>query len=396
MIYRRLGNTREEVSVLGQGTIGAGGRTNSTEDRIRSRIEVTRAGIDLGITFLDTAEDYEDGHAEEVLGKALKGIREKVFISGKFKPENSSFAGVIKAAEGSLRRLGTDRIDLYQIHWPNPRVPLAETLEAMVHLVQQGKVRHLGVSNLTTAQLDTARKVAGDRVVSLQTEYSLFNRGIEADVLPYCESHALSLIAYSPLRGWDLKLTPPEREVCRRLEAKYSVTTPQIFLNWLVSRDNVLALTQTMNPAHLRENARATEFSMEKEDLDDLGGVFSRQPVPIPTDQVRVLNLDADETHRIYTTLEEALLNELRIEPSPAAIAEELSQGAMLRPVELIQIEGRPEYHLTHGRVRYWAWIIAFGPDVPIPAYVTTRPTGRETGGPDHSFCAGTPGGGGK
>lgn len=373
MIYKNIGNTKTIVSVIGQGTIGAGSCSSTTPERIRARINVILAGIEEGITFLDTGEDYEDGHAEEVLGKALKGIRDRVFISSKFKPANNNFTGVLKAAEMSLKNLQTDWIDLYQIHWPNPQVPLSETLDAMLNLVEQGKVRFIGVSNLTYPQLKEARKLSGDKIVSIQTEYNLLNRGIEKEILPYCENKGMTLIAYSPLSRWNLSLNEQEKTILDRMCGKYAATRAQIFLNWLISHTNVVALTQTMSLAHIRENGRATHFTLEEEDVEELGRAFFREPVVVPTKRIRVLNEDADETHRIYVTLEDALANKMNVQPSPAAIAEELKQGSLLRPVELVSTgdtSGCYDYDLTHGRMRYWAWIIAYGKEVSIPAYI--------------------------
>lgn len=360
------------VSAIGQGTIGAGSHSGTTPERIRKRIKVILSGIEEGITFLDTGEDYEDGHAEEILGKAVKRLRGRVFISSKFKPVNNTFAGVLKAAETSLKRLKTDYIDLYQIQWPNPQVPLSETLEAMMKLVEQDKVRFLGVSNFTYTQLKEARELSGDKIVSIQTEYNLLNRDVEKEILPYCIDTGLTLIAYSPLSRWSASLKQHERIMLERLCKKYTATMPQIFLNWLISRKNIIALTQTMSLGHIRENAQAANFTLDRADMEEMSRVFSREPVLVPTQRIRVLNCDVDETHRIYLTLEDALENKLNIQPSPGAIAEELKRGLMLKPVELVASRGRSgyDYDLTHGRMRYWAWIIAYGHEVPIPAYI--------------------------
>jgi len=373
VIYKNLGNSTVTISAIGQGTIGAGGYIGTTHERISDRIAVIHAGIEEGITFLDTAEDYEDGHAEEVLGKALKGIRDKVFISNKFKPENNTFTGVMKAAEMSLKRLQTDWIDLYQIHWPNPQIPLSETLEGMLKLVEQGKVRFIGVSNLTYQQLREACKLSDDKIVSMQAEYSLSNRYIEKEILPYCVNKELTLIAYSPLSRCNWCFGKQEKTILDCMCEKYAVTTPQIFLNWIISHKNVVALTQTMSLAHIRENGQATQFILEEDDIEILSMAFFREPVLVPTKRIRILNEDADETHRIYTTIEDAITNKMNVQPSPVIIAEELKQGSMLRPIELILSEdnsGYYDYDLTHGRMRYWAWIIAYGQEASIPAYI--------------------------
>ena len=131
MLYKKLGDTRVEVPAIGQGTNGAGSLSVTTDALIRRRSDVLRLGIELGMTFLDTAESYEFGHAEEITGKAIQGIRDNVFVSTKFAPSNNSYQGVMSAIEGSLRRLGTDYIDLYQVHWPNPSIPISRTMSAL-------------------------------------------------------------------------------------------------------------------------------------------------------------------------------------------------------------------------------------------------------------------------
>lgn len=373
MIYKDLGNTQTPISAIAQGTIGAGSRASATSEKIQKRINVILAGIDDGITFLDTGEDYEDGHAEEILGNAIKNIRRRVFISSKFKPVNNAYAGVMKSAEMSLKRLQTDYIDLYQLQWPNPGVPLSETLGAMLKLVEQGKVRFLGVSNLTCRQLKEARGLAGDALVSIQTEYNLWNRGIEKEILPYCDTANVTLIAYSPLSRWNLSLNVWERSILDRLCRKYSATMSQIMLNWIVAHKQAVALTQTMSLDHIKENARATDLVLDKEDAEEMSRTFFREPVLVPTGRIRILDQDADETHPIYTTFEDACANSLNVQPSPAAIAEELKQGSLLRPVELVSTgdgSGRYDYDLTHGRMRYWAWIMAYGQDSSVPAYI--------------------------
>jgi aryl-alcohol dehydrogenase-like predicted oxidoreductase len=373
MIYKNLGNTQTKISAIAQGTIGAGSRASTTLTKIQRRVDVLLAGIAEGITFLDTGEDYESGHAEEILGRTIKDIRKNVFISSKYKPANNSYDGVIHSAELSLKRLKTDYIDLYQMQWPNPEIPLSETLSAMMDLVEQGKVKNIGVSNLTFQQLEASKKICGDMLVSMQTEYNVMNRGIENEIMPYCEKSGITLIAYSPLNRWSLKFTAQERKLLEGLCLKYSASVPQILLNWLISHKGVIALTQTMSLKHIKENANAAKFSLDKYDAEAIDKCIIRTPVMVSTQRIQILNQDADETHQIYTSLEEALENRMNIQPSPEALSEEIKLGSMLRPVELIKIKdksSRFDYYLTQGRMRYWAWIIAYGKEISIPAYV--------------------------
>lgn len=374
MIYKTLGGTRVKISAIGQGTIGAGSYQNTTPERIRRRIDVLRLGIELGINFLDTGEDYEDGHAEKLLGKVIKGIRDHVFISSKFKPSNNSFRGIMDAIDGSLIRLQTDYIDLYQVQWPNPLIPISETMTALSNLIDQEKIRFIGVSNFTQDQLKEAQSFFDrGKIVSVQTEYNLRNRSVESNLLPYCERNQISVIAYSPFNQGNLHFTTKEREILNNISEKYGVTIAQVILNWLISHSAVVTITRTMNFANIKENAGATDFKLHIKDVKMIDDVFISEPILIPTNRIRVVNYDVDETHCIYTTLKDAIENRMNLLPSPTDLSQEVKMRKLLRPVELVPTNdktGKYDYDLIHGRNRYWAWIIANGSEEPIPAYI--------------------------
>ncbi len=378
MKYKKLGNTSTEVPVIGQGTTGAGTRQAASEGDIKKRIDVLKSGIELGMTLLDTAESYEGGHAEEVVGRAVKGIRDKVFICSKFKPANNSFDGVMNAVEGSLKRLGTDYIDLYQVQWPNPAIPVSETMRAMGKLIGQGKVRYAGVSNFSPAEFREAEGFLGQgKIVSNQVEYNLRNRSIESDFLGFSEENQVTILAYSPFSQGNFALNSEETAFLGALAEKYEKTVFQIILNWIISHRTVVAIPRTMSMEHGRSNAGAAGFELSEQDVREVNKVFWREPMLVPTESIRVVNYDIDETHPIYTTLEEAVENRLGIEPSPVCLAEEIKGGKFLKPVELMPAQddtGSCRYDLLHGRIRYWAWVIAHKGEVPIPAYVLERP----------------------
>ncbi|OGO43776.1 MAG: hypothetical protein A2137_01550, partial [Chloroflexi bacterium RBG_16_58_8] len=336
--------------------------------------EVLRRGVALGMTFLDTGEDYEDGYAEELLGKAIKGMREKVFISSKFQPAHNAFPGVMAAIEGSLKRLGTDYIDLYQVQWPNAAVPVTETMSALSALVKAGKVRFAGVSNFTPDQLREAQAAfQPGELVSVQTEYNLLDRSIESDLLPYCRENRVTVIAYNLLSQGHLYFGEKERDILEKVAEKHGGTVTQVIIAWVISRPPVIALTNTMDLRHLEQNAAAADLRLSQADINLIDATFNRQPVLVLPERIRVAGYDADVSHTIYTTLEEAIANAAGIQPSPTALAEEIKNGQMLRPVELVRTRdtsGRYDYDLIHGRVRYWAWVIAHGRQAPIPAFV--------------------------
>ncbi len=276
METKKLGRTDADVPVIGMGTWKLGGLYVPDYKDDREAIKALKAGIELGLTLIDTAEMYGAGHCEELVGKAVKGVREKVFIATKVSPEHLSYDGVLRAGERSLKRLDTDYIDLYQIHAPNSDIPIAETVRAMEHLVDQGKIRFIGVSNFSLGLLRQAQEcLSRYRVVSNQVEYNLLDRSIERELLPYAEREGITVIAYSPFgTGYLLRYLGRGRETLEHLARKYNKTFPQMCLNWLVSKKPVIAIPKAMDINHLKENADAAGWRMEPEDYDTIGKVF--------------------------------------------------------------------------------------------------------------------------
>ncbi|MEM1976954.1 MAG: aldo/keto reductase [Nitrososphaerota archaeon] len=275
MEYRVLGRTGEKIAAIGLGTWMIGGGTSPDYSRDRDAIEVIRYAIELGMTHIDTAEMYGGGHAEELVGEAIKKFRrDEVFIASKVWHTNLRYDDVLRACERSLKRLQTSHIDLYYIHWPSDVIPLSETMRAMERLYRDGKIRYIGVSNFSIAQVEEARSYLSTAdVVAIQAEYSLYNRKIEGDLMQYCLKNGMTLVAYSPLaRGAliaDLS-KPMERRVQLLLELaeKYSKTPIQVALNWVIWRDQVIAIPKASRKEHVEENVGAAGWKLAKEDYD--------------------------------------------------------------------------------------------------------------------------------
>ncbi len=225
---------------------------------------VLRLGIELGITLIDTAEIYASGGAERVVGQAIAGQREKVFLVSKVAPQNASAAGVVRACEASLRRLGTEVLDLYLLHWPGAH-PFRETLAGFEKLTSQGKIRHWGVSNFDThAMREIFALPGGTACATNQVLYHPDARGIEFDLLPWCRAHAMPIMAYSPLgQGGSLLRSRALAQVAGR----HNATPAQIALAWSLRDGNTISIPKTANPARLRENAGALEIQLSAEDL---------------------------------------------------------------------------------------------------------------------------------
>ena len=260
----------EAVPSLGQGTWGMG---ENPADR-RSEIEALQAGLDLGMRLIDTAEMYGDGAAEEVVGKALAGRRDGSFLVSKVYPHNATRKGTIAACERSLRRLGTDRIDLYLLHWRG-QVALAETVAAFGELMRAGKIRHWGVSNFDVADMDELLEAPGGAAVSTnQVLYNLTRRGIEFDLLPWCAQRAVPVMAYSPLEQTRLL----DDAGLLRVAERHAATPAQVALAWVLRQDGVIAIPKASSAEHVRQNQLSLALKLEPDDLAALDSAF-RAPV---------------------------------------------------------------------------------------------------------------------
>ncbi|MBZ9820055.1 aldo/keto reductase [Mesorhizobium sp. CA4] len=256
----------EAVPVLGQGTWKMG------EDRRRRADEVAalKLGLDLGITLIDTAEMYASGGAEEVVAEAIAGRRDETFLVSKVLPSNASRAGVKRACEASLKRLATDRIDLYLLHWPG-NVPLSETVEAFEALKAEGKIRHWGVSNFDMDEMENLVSLpSGGNVQANQVLYNLSRRGLEFDLAPWSRRRRIPLMAYSPVEQGALARNARLEAVA----ARHNATAAQIALAWIMMQDGVIAIPKAGRQEHVRQNAAALDIALTAEDLAELDRAF--------------------------------------------------------------------------------------------------------------------------
>lgn len=271
MEFKYLGRTREKIPVLGLGTWRIGGGWYSADySKDREAVEALKLGLKLGMRFIDTAEGYGKGHAEELVGEAIRN--ERVFIATKVSPEHFKYEDIIKSCEASLKRLKVKQIDLYQLHWPNPNVPIEETMRAMEKLVEEGKIRYIGVSNFSVEEMKEAQEALKKyEIASNQVEYSLLSRDVEKDVLPFCQKEKITLIAYSPLaQGKIFKYAKPFERICK----KYGKTISQVALNWLIRKKQVVAIPKAINPDHVKENFGAIGWKMKESDIKKLEALF--------------------------------------------------------------------------------------------------------------------------
>jgi diketogulonate reductase-like aldo/keto reductase len=256
----------ESVPAFGVGTWHMG------EDRRRAADETAavKLGIELGMELIDTAEMYGNGGAEEVVAAATAGARDRLFIVSKVLPYNASRKGTIEACERSLKRLKTDRIDLYLLHWRGS-VPLAETLEAFLTLRRDGKIRHNGVSNFSTEDMkEWVAFAGGETVASNQILYNLSRRGPEWELIPWCRERRISVMAYSPLEQGRMLGNRGLQQVAER----YGATPAQVALAWLLRQDGMIVIPKATRLEHVRENRGALDLELTDADLTALDRAF--------------------------------------------------------------------------------------------------------------------------
>lgn len=354
MIRTRLGKDGPFVSAIGLGTWGLGGRFAADARHDDLCVDAIKMGLDLGLTFIDTAEAYGAGHTEHLVGRAIRGRRSDVCIATKVSPEHLRPEDVVRAAEGSLRRLDIDCIDLYQIHWPNSSVPIEATLGTMDRLVEQGKIRFIGLSNFGCRGLAKALSCAGHPVVALQTEYNLFDRTIENDLLPFCRKAGVGLIAYSPLDQGHSPTRGMGAETLVGIADKHGRTVAQVILNWLARVQGVVPIPKAGNPAHLRENAAALNFTLDEEDVGAVDRAFAPRPAAIPAWRIRA------DTKGLQNFV-----------PGPDELARDIVAGEAIKPIRVVPAPDDPSrFDLVEGKLRYWAWVKAMGAERAVPALV--------------------------
>ena len=255
MNYKELAKTGVRISEIGLGTW-----------QYQGGVEPLLAGIALGVNFIDTAESYG---TEEIVGQAIKGIRDKVFLATKVSPRHFRRLDVIRAAEQSLKRLNTDYIDLYQLHWPNYNVPIGETMAAMEDLVQAGKIRFIGVSNFSEGEVEKAQAtLSKNRIVANQIKYSLVDRTIESGLLQYCEANHITVLAFSPLaRGLQNVRRFDPNDVIATVAQATKKTSAQVALNWCNCHTVVAAIVKADTVDHVRENCGGSGWRLQPEQL---------------------------------------------------------------------------------------------------------------------------------
>ena len=278
MLKRKFGWTDVKVPIIGQGTWMIEGNNKDTEARA---IETLKLGSDLEMTHIDTAEMYGNGHTEELVAQAISGRRrDEVFLVSKVLPSNASYEGSLKACKRSLKRLKTNWLDLYLLHWPSSYYPITETMRAMEKLVSDGLIRLIGVSNFDIEELNEAENaLKNERMACNQVLYHLGNRGIERRLLPYCTEKGIAVVGYAPFGHGDFPSPQtPGGRILEEIARRHNCTARQIALNFLTRHDYVFTIPKTTRPERVKENSESVGWKLTDDDVMAIDKAF-----PAPT-----------------------------------------------------------------------------------------------------------------
>lgn len=283
MIKRNFGCTRLKVPVIGMGTWMIDG-PQDVESRAK---EALRLGLDLGLTHVDTAEMYGNGRVEQLVGEAINGRREEVFLVSKVLPSNASYEGTLKACRQSLKRLKTEWLDLYLLHWPSS-FPIRETMRAMEKLVDDGMIRFIGVSNFDISELAAAETaLSKHRLACNQVLYHLGYRGIERHILPYCAKQGIAVVGYSPFAHGNFpSLKTPGGKIIAEIGERYGRTPRQVALNFLTRHPSVFTIPKARRPEHVKENSEGTRWDLTADDLIAIDRAFPAPHFDVPLEVI--------------------------------------------------------------------------------------------------------------
>jgi diketogulonate reductase-like aldo/keto reductase len=277
MFKRKFGWTKIDIAVIGQGTWMIEGTNH--RDTYNLAIESLQLGLDLGMNHIDTAEMYGNGMVEEIVGQAIAGRRDEVFLVSKVLPSNASYYDTLRACERSLKRLKTDWLDMYLLHWPSTNHPIYETMRAMETLVKEGLVKFIGVSNFDLEHLKEAERVLqNERIACNQVMYNLNSRGIEKSLLPYCNRKGISVVGYAPFGHGNFPSSNSDGgQVLVKIAERHQKTPHQVVLNFIVNHINIFTIPKTSRPQRVKENSDSVGWNLTKDDIVDINRVF---PVP--------------------------------------------------------------------------------------------------------------------
>ncbi|MDQ6724141.1 MAG: aldo/keto reductase [Thermoproteota archaeon] len=290
IVKRKFGWTNVDVPIIGQGTWMIENSSDSSNEDNHLAIKALQLGLDLGMTHIDTAEMYGNGKVEELIGQAIADKRrEDIFLVSKVLPSNASYEGTIRACKNSLKRLKTDYLDLFLLHWPSSQYPIAETMKAMEKLVADNLIKFIGVSNFNLKELQEAEQaLENERIACNQVLYHLGYRAIEKRIFPYCTKQGIAVVGYSPFGHGDFPSPKSAKgKVLEDIANRHGRTSRQVVLNFLSLHSNVFIIPKTSHPERVRENSESVEgWNLTDKDIDEINRVSPVSDYDTPLEMI--------------------------------------------------------------------------------------------------------------
>lgn len=363
MIYKKLGSSNIKVSTLGLGTNGIGNFQNNSQKKTRNRQKIYKFAQANGINLFDTAELYGEGYAEYILGKTFKKKRGQIIISNKVTPDNCTHLALKRSVKESLKRLGTDYVDLYQIHWINPFLELGETFSTLEELVLEGYIRTIGVCNFSIPMITHASKyLKRIKISSNHIELNLFNQYEVLKELNYYQENKISIIGYGALNHLNLNFNEKQQIFLQGLQKRYNKTLSQILIRYFTSFENAILLSRTDNIEHLKSNFDSFNFNYTAEENRQFYKLFQFKIENIPMKIIRIPNQFSN--FNIFK-------NQNNLIPSPLIIAQTFVKYNYFKPLKLLEKNGNyylDDYDFFGELKKYLAWKLLYDFSKPIPA----------------------------
>lgn len=368
MIYKKLGSSEIIVSSLGLGTNGIGNFNNHNWKKTHNRQKIYQFAQNAGINLFDSAELYGEGYAEYILGKTFNKIREQIIISSKVNPDHCTYIALKRSLKESLKKLQTDYIDLYQIHWINPFIELEETFTALEELVLEGYIKAIGVCNFSIAMLTQASKYLKKiKISSNQVELNLFNHLEILENLNYYKENNISIIGYGVFNHLNVNFTRLQQKFLDGLKNEYNKTLSQILSRYFTSFDNIIILSKTDNIEHLKNNLDSFDFNLTEKQIHQFYKLFQYKAQNIPMKKIKI-----PRQYKNFNNFDN-FSNDNNLIPSPLTIAQTFVKYNYLKPIKLAEKNG--DYYLDnynfYGELKkYFAWMILYDTSKPIPAII--------------------------
>ena len=368
MKYKFIKNNSKKIFPIG---LGCGIGNYNSHYSYKELLTIIRKSFEYGVNFFDTAPVYGDGASEKILGNAFSlREKEKIFIATKISPEMLASSNIVKSVNNSRKNLKVNNIDLIQIHWPNPKINLFESMDTLLKLRDDKIVKSIGICNYTFSDLKKILKKYGSSSIStFQTEYNLFDRTADGELYNFLKKNNIILLGYSPLAQGKIFNGKNQKTILEIISKKYNISIAQLILNWM-SKKNIIPIPNSLNNKRMLENIKSINFSILSKDLKI---IESKCKSKIEKIDAKKIVIESKLNPKVYTTIEEAKLNKFNMVPSPLNLSREIKENPkMIKPIRIKEVffKKRKKLYLIEGRLRFWSWIIAFGWNKKIPALV--------------------------